>query len=88
MEESQVIRNDVNRRLLSNQLCHEDQRENASGLAEANVLIELARMLEKKGQNIREGKIAIGADYKCAHQKIKREIKTMSILRSQELKLQ
>ena len=71
----QIIVNTERRELVSNKLYHKNWIHNTSGSAEVMVLLELITLLEKKGRNIREGKIVIGIDYKRAYRKIEKDIR-------------
>ena len=56
-------------------LCHEEQGDNSSGVAEVLALLELPEAIEIKGQQIEEGELCIGFDHRKAHKKIVSQIR-------------
>ena len=55
---------------MENVLFHRNSEDNSSDYAEIIALLELATMLEKKGQHISKGNMKIGFNRKKGHKKI------------------
>ena len=70
-----IIANNVNKDVLSRDLHHKLWEHNSSGLAEVIALLELLTVLKKRGRNMNNGEIAIGADYRRTHRKILESIR-------------
>ena len=73
-----IIANNANKDVLSREMHHKRWEHNSSGSAEAIVLLELLAVLEKRGRNMNNGKIAIGIDNRRVHKKILKSIKKIN----------
>ena len=56
-------------------LCHEEQGDNSSGVAEVLVLLKLLEAIEVKGRQIEEGELCVGFDHRKACEKIVSQIR-------------
>ena len=73
-----IIANESEVDLENHEIYHKRWYQNTSGAAEVLILLELIKVIERKGRNINHGKITIGIDYKRVYRKIVTKIKKSS----------
>ena len=55
---------------IENRLCHKEQEDNASEVAEVIALLKLLVVLQKQSRHVEPGKITIGYNYRKSYDKI------------------